>query len=101
MVFSGLAEKLQETFRKLKGKGRLTEDDVDEALKEVRRALLDADVNFKVVKSFQQRVKERAVGSDILTSLTPGQQVVKIVHEELAQLLSLIHIYWEGTWFNS
>ncbi len=87
MVFSGLAEKLQETFRKLKGKGRLTEDDVDEALKEVRRALLDADVNFKVVKSFQQRVKERAVGSDILNSLTPGQQVVKIVHEELAQLM--------------
>ncbi|KJS17321.1 MAG: signal recognition particle [Peptococcaceae bacterium BRH_c4b] len=87
MVFSGLAEKLQETFRKLKGKGRLTGEDVDEALKEVRRALLDADVNFKVVKDFQQRVKERAVGSDVLTSLTPGQQVVKIVHDELAGLM--------------
>jgi len=87
LVFSGLAEKLQETFRKLKGKGRLTGEDVDEALKEVRRALLDADVNFKVVKDFQQRVKERAVGSDVLTSLTPGQQVVKIVHDELAGLM--------------
>ncbi|MFZ5592078.1 MAG: signal recognition particle receptor subunit alpha, partial [Bacillota bacterium] len=83
MVFSGLAEKLQETFRKLKGKGRLSEADVDEALKEVRRALLDADVNFKVVKDFQKKVKERAIGQDILTSLTPGQQVIKIVHEEL------------------
>lgn len=87
MVFSGLAERLQETFRKLKGKGRLTEEDVDEALKEVRRALLDADVNFKVVKDFQKKVKERAVGSDVLTSLTPGQQVIKIVHEELSELM--------------
>lgn len=87
MVFSGLAEKLQETFRKLKGKGRLTEADVEEALKEVRRALLDADVNFRVVKDFQSRVKERAVGLDVLTSLTPGQQVIKIVHDELATLM--------------
>ncbi len=87
MVFSGLAERLQETFRKLKGKGRLTEADVDEALKEVRRALLDADVNFKVVKDFQGRIKERAVGRDVLGSLTPGQQVVKIVHDELTALM--------------
>lgn len=87
MVFSGLAEKLQETFRKLKGKGRLTEADVDVALKEVRRALLDADVNFKVVKEFQSKVKVRAVGQDVLTSLTPGQQVIKIVHDELASLM--------------
>ncbi|MGQ9557249.1 MAG: signal recognition particle protein [Desulfurispora sp.] len=87
MVFSGLAEKLQETFRKLKGKGRLSEADVDEALKEVRRALLDADINFKVVKDFQKKVKERAIGQDILTSLTPGQQVIKIVHEELTALM--------------
>ena len=87
MVFSGLAERLQETFRKLKGKGRLTEADVDEALKEVRRALLDADVNFKVVKDFQAKVKERAVGQDVLDSLTPGQQVIKIVHDELATLM--------------
>jgi len=87
VVFSGLAERLQETFRKLKGKGRLTEADVDEALKEVRRALLDADVNFKVVKDFQAKVKERAVGQDVLDSLTPGQQVIKIVHDELATLM--------------
>jgi signal recognition particle subunit SRP54 len=87
VVFSGLAEKLQETFRKLKGKGRLTEADVDEALKEVRRALLDADVNFKVVKDFQARVKERAVGTDVLSSLTPAQQVIKIVNDELGALM--------------
>ncbi|MFZ5631620.1 MAG: signal recognition particle protein [Bacillota bacterium] len=87
MVFSGLAERLQETFRKLKGKGRLTGADVEEALREVRRALLDADVNFKVVKDFQSKVKERAVGQDVLTSLTPGQQVIKIVHDELTALM--------------
>lgn len=87
MVFSGLAEKLQETFRRLKGKGRLTEADVDEAMKEVKRALLGADVNFQVVKKFVQRVKERAIGQDILGSLTPGQQVIKIVRDELAGLM--------------
>ncbi|NTW04717.1 MAG: signal recognition particle protein [Peptococcaceae bacterium] len=87
MVFSGLAEKLQETFRKLKGRGRLTEADVEEALKEVRRALLDADVNFKVVKDFQAKIRERSVGQDVLTSLTPGQQVIKIVNDELASLM--------------
>ncbi len=87
MVFSGLAEKLQETFRKLKGKGRLTEADVELALKEVRRALLDADVNFKVVKDFQAKIMERSVGQDVLTSLTPGQQVIKIVNDELASLM--------------
>lgn len=87
MVFSGLAERLQETFKKLKGKGRLTEEDVDQALKEVRRALISADVNFKVVKDFIARVRERAVGSDVLQSLTPAQQVIKIVHDELATLM--------------
>ncbi|MFZ5596304.1 MAG: signal recognition particle protein [Bacillota bacterium] len=87
MVFSGLAERLQDTFRKLRGKGRLTEADVDEALKEVRRALLDADVNFKVVKDFQNRVREKAVGRDIFSSLTPGQHVIKIVHDELTALM--------------
>jgi len=87
VVFAGLAERLQETFRKLKGKGRLTEADVDEVLREVRRALLDADVNFKVVKDFQARVREKAVGHDVLTSLTPAQQVIKIVHDELAVLM--------------
>ncbi|TYO95189.1 signal recognition particle protein [Desulfallas thermosapovorans] len=87
MVFSGLAEKLQETFKKLRGKGRLTEEDVDQALKEVRRALIGADVNFKVVKDFIARVRERAVGIDVLQSLTPAQQVIKIVHDELTSLM--------------
>ncbi len=87
MVFAGLAERLQETFRKLKSKGRLTEADVDEAMKEVRRALLGADVNFQVVKTFIGRVKERAVGQDVLASLTPAQQVIKIVRDELAALM--------------
>ncbi len=90
MVFSGLAEKLQDTFKKLRNKGKLTEADVDEALKEIRRALLDADVNFKVVKTFQQKVKEKAIGNDILTSLSPGQQVIKIVHDELAELMGSV-----------
>ncbi len=87
MVFSGLAEKLQETFKKLRGKGRLTEEDVDLALKEVRRALIGADVNFLVVKDFIAKVRERAVGVDVLQSLTPAQQVIKIVHDELAALM--------------
>lgn len=91
MVFQSLAEKLQETFRRLKSKGRLTEADVDEALKEVRRALLAADVNFQVVKDFIGRVRERAVGQDILSSLTPAQQVIKIVRDELALLMGGVH----------
>lgn len=86
-LFEGLAERLQETFKRLRGKGKLTEADVTEAMTEVRRALLAADVNFKVVKDFVGRVKERAVGSEVLESLTPGQQVVKIVHEELTALM--------------
>ncbi|MDW7674547.1 MAG: signal recognition particle receptor subunit alpha, partial [Bacillota bacterium] len=86
-VFSGLAEKLQNTFSKLKGKGKLSEDDVNESMREIRLALLEADVNFKVVKEFIGKVKERAVGHDVLQSLTPGQQVIKIVNEELTQLM--------------
>ncbi|MGQ9825383.1 MAG: signal recognition particle protein, partial [Desulfotomaculales bacterium] len=87
MVFAGLSEKLEQVFRRLRNKGRLTEADVDEALKEVRRALLGADVNFQVVKEFVGRVRERAVGQDVLKSLTPAQQVVKIVREELAAVM--------------
>jgi len=83
MVFEGLSTRLQETFRKLRGKGKLTEEDVNLAMREVRLALLEADVNYKVVKDFVARVKERAVGQEVLKSLTPGQQVVKIVYEEL------------------
>lgn len=87
MVFQGLAEKLQDTFRKLKGKGKLTEADVSEAMREVRLALLEADVNFKVVKDFVARVKERAIGQEVMQSLTPGQHVVKIVYEEMTSLM--------------
>lgn len=86
-MFQGLSEKLQETFKRLRGKGKLTEADVSEAMREVRMALLEADVNYKVVKDFVAKVKERAVGQDVLESLTPGQQVVKIVHEELMALM--------------
>ena len=87
MLFEGLAGRLQETFRRLKGKGKLTAEDVNEAMREVRLALLEADVNFKVVKDFVARVKERAVGQEVMNSLTPGQQVVKIVYEELTELM--------------
>ncbi len=86
-MFQGLSEKLQETFKRLRGKGKLTEADVSEAMREVRMALLEADVNYKVVKDFVAKVKERAVGQEVLESLTPGQQVVKIVHEELMALM--------------
>ncbi len=87
MAFEGLAEKLQNTFKKLKNKGKLTEKDVSDAMREVRLALLEADVNFKVVKDFVNKVKERAIGSEVLESLTPGQQVVKIVNEEMTDLM--------------
>jgi len=87
MVFEGLAEKLQDTFKRLKGKGKLTEKDVTEAMREVRLALLEADVNFKVVKEFVNKVKERSIGSEVLESLTPGQQVIKIVNDELTDLM--------------
>ncbi len=86
-MFEALTEKLQGTFDRLARKGRLTEQDVDEALREVRIALLEADVNFKVVKEFVARVRERAVGAEVMRSLTPAQQVVKIVNEELIALL--------------
>lgn len=87
MIFEGLAGKLQETLRRLKGKGRLTERDIDAALREVRLSLLEADVNFKVVKDFVAQIRERCLGADVLESLTPGQQVVKVVSEELTRLL--------------
>lgn len=87
MAFENLSEKLQNVFKNLRGKGRLTEDDVKAGLKEVRMALLEADVNFKVVKQFVKTVEERAIGSDVLESLTPGQQVIKIVNEELVNLM--------------
>ncbi len=87
MAFESLADKLQNVFKNLRGKGRLTEADVKTALKEVKMALLEADVSFKVVKQFINSVQERAIGQDVLNSLTPGQMVIKIVHEELIQLM--------------
>lgn len=87
MVFESLSEKLQNALGKLKGKGKLSEKDVDLAMREVRLALLEADVNFKVVKDFIKTVKERAIGSEVMESLTPGQQVIKIVNEELTNLM--------------
>lgn len=87
MALESLSEKLQNIFRSLRGKGRLSEADVKSAMKEVRMALLEADVNFRVVKQFVAAVTERAVGSDVLESLTPGQQVIKIVNEELIHLM--------------
>jgi len=86
-MFDSLSGKLESVFKKLRSRGVLKEDDVKEALREVRLALLEADVNFKVVKDFVTRIQERAVGQDILSSLTPGQQVVKVVHDELVVLL--------------
>ena len=87
MAFEGLTDKLQGAFKKLNSKGKLTEADVKAAMREVRMALLEADVNFTVVKDFVKKVTERAVGADILASLTPGQQVIKIVNEELTALM--------------
>jgi signal recognition particle subunit SRP54 len=87
MVFEGLSNKLQETIKKLKGKGRVNEKDVKEMMREIKLALLEADVNFKVVKDFIEKVSVRAVGQDVLESLTPGQQIIKIVHEELINLM--------------
>ena len=87
MAFESLSEKLQNVFKNLRGKGRLTEADVKAALKEVKMALLEADVNFKVVKQFINSVSERAIGQDVLTSLTPGQMVIKIVNEEMVSLM--------------
>ncbi|MBR2472698.1 MAG: signal recognition particle receptor subunit alpha, partial [Clostridia bacterium] len=87
MAFDGLSEKLNGIFKKLRSKGRLNESDVKDAMREVRMALLEADVNFKVAKQFVNDVTEKAIGSNILESLTPAQQVIKIVHDELCTLM--------------
>ncbi|MEW5866739.1 MAG: signal recognition particle receptor subunit alpha, partial [Bacillota bacterium] len=86
-MFENLTARLQETFRRLRSKGKLSEHDVDEALREVKIALLEADVNFKVVRDFIAKVRERAVGQEVTASLTPGQQVIKIVNAELTELM--------------
>ena len=87
MAFESLSDKLQNVFKNLRGKGRLSEADVKASLKEVKMALLEADVSFKVVKQFIKAVEERVIGADVMNSLTPGQQVIKIVHEELIRLM--------------
>ena len=87
MAFEGLAEKLQSTLKKLRGAGKLSEKDVKDAMREVKMALLEADVNFRVVKDFIAKVTERAVGQEVLDSLTPGQQVIKIVNEQMTELM--------------
>lgn len=91
MAFEGLAERLQNTIKKITGKGKVSEQDVQEMTREIRLALLEADVNFKVVRQFVNRIKERAVGQEVMESLTPGQQVVKIVKDELTQLMGGDH----------
>ena len=86
-MFDSLAEKLQATLNDVRGRGTLTEDDITAAMREIRLALLEADVNFKVVKSFTNSVKEKALGADVIGKLNPGQQVVKIVSDELTELM--------------
>ena len=87
MAFESLSNRLQEITRKLSGKARITENDLKEVLREVKLALLEADVNYKIVKDFVKTIEEKAIGQDVLKSLTPGQQVVKIVRDELTTLL--------------
>ena len=86
-MFDSLSEKLQSVFKNLRGYGKLTEKNVADALREVRLALLEADVNYKVAKDFIERTKQRALGQEVLTSITPGQQIIKIVHDELVGLM--------------
>lgn len=90
MAFEGLSAKLQNIFKNLRGKGKLSEKDVEQAMREVRMALLEADVNYKVVKEFVNKIKERAVGTEVMQSLTPGQQVIKIVNEEMTELMGKV-----------
>ena len=87
MAFEGLSSRLQEITRKIRGKARITESDLKEMFREVKLALLEADVNYKIVKDFIETVREKALGQDVLKSLTPGQQVVKVVKDELVELL--------------
>jgi signal recognition particle subunit SRP54 len=86
-MFDQLTQKLQKVFKNLRGEGRLSAEHIEEALKEIRMALLEADVNFKVVKQFVESVKAKALGQDVLSSLTPGQQVIKVVRDELLEML--------------
>src|SRR2546430_17452374 len=91
-MFETLSDKLQRVFKNLRGEGRITEEHIEEALKEIRMALLEADVNFKVVKQFTDAVRSKAVGAEVLQSLSPGQQVVKIVRDELIEILGGMNV---------
>ena len=86
-MFNNLTERFDGIFKKLKGQGKLTEKNIQDSMREVRRALLEADVNFKIAKNFINEVSKRAIGTDVMKSLTPGHQVVKIVHQQLIQLM--------------
>ena len=86
-MFDNLSDRLEKSFKLLKGQGRITEINVAETLKDIRRALLDADVNFKIAKTFTDTVKRKALGQDVLTAVKPGQMMTKIVHDELAELM--------------
>ena len=101
MAFEGLSSRLQEITRKLRGKARITESDLKEMLREVKLALLEADVNYKIVKEFIANIQEKALGQDVMKSLTPGQQVIKIVKDEMVELLggteSKINFYAKST----
>ncbi|MBP8625518.1 MAG: signal recognition particle protein [Syntrophorhabdales bacterium] len=91
-MFEKLQERLETTFKKIRGYGKLSEDNIKDSLREVRIALLEADVNYKVAKDFLEKIKEKALGSDVLTSITPGQQFIKIVHNELCELLGKVNV---------
>ncbi|HPP07300.1 MAG TPA: signal recognition particle receptor subunit alpha, partial [Syntrophorhabdaceae bacterium] len=91
-MFERLQERLEETFKKLRGYGKLTEDNIKDSLREVRVALLEADVNYKVAKDFLEKIKEKALGKEVLTSITPGQQFIKIVYDELCELLGKTNV---------
>src|SRR5204863_2735680 len=86
-MFDSLSGKLQNAFKNLRGLGKISESNVSDSLREVRMALLDADVNFKVARDFVERVKQKAVGQEVLLSIHPGQQIIKIIHDELVELL--------------
>ena len=93
MAFESLTDKLQNVFKNLRSKGRLTEADVKQALREVKMALLEADVNFKVVKQFVKSIEEKAIGQDILNGLNPAQMVIKLVNEELVSLMNFNFLF--------
>ena len=94
MAFEGLSDKLQGVFKKLKGNGILTEENINEAMREIKLALLEADVNFKIVKEFVNSVKEKSLGEEVHASLNPAQQVIKIVNDELTALMAFLR-FWQ------